>query len=292
MKMSNQVGFGHVLAVFGMFLLLFGALMQGTSGQHIVAFGAAPVAELSNQYRRDAGLSDLVISAQLTQSAQSKADDMAQNAYFAHVSPNGNSPWTFFDSAGYIYEIAGENLALTNQSPQDVVSGWYNSPTHRANLLNSSYTEVGYGVSYLANFSYNEQDLQNVWLVAAHYALPYVTPVAEPTPTAATAPPTSTTQPLGVSSVNSPPTEVAPATTEKVATAAPVLQAQPIVLSQNKDVTTSPQPVVVAGPETSQTSQFMVSITIALGLGLTSVGVLVEIRRFFKHQRLIPRFHP
>ena len=39
-----------------------------------------------------------------------------------------------------------ENIAAGYPTAEDVVSGWMNSPGHRANILSPKYTEVGVGV--------------------------------------------------------------------------------------------------------------------------------------------------
>ena len=55
-------------------------------------------------------------------------------------------------SFGISYRTAGENIAKGYQSPEAVVRGWMNSPGHRANILNSSYTHIGVG--YVASGNY------------------------------------------------------------------------------------------------------------------------------------------
>lgn len=75
--------------------------------------------------------------------AQLKANDMAGKGYFAHVSPEGVEPWHWIRQAGYQYVYAGENLAVNFSDSVDVNNAWLNSPTHRANILNDRFTEVG-----------------------------------------------------------------------------------------------------------------------------------------------------
>jgi uncharacterized protein YkwD len=97
--------------VFGLFLSLFTLTFQATDPGKTKAFGTSEVAQLSNVYRHNADLAPLVVSQTLTESAQAKADDMAAKGYFAHNSPDGTTPWTFFSKANYAYDTAGENLA-------------------------------------------------------------------------------------------------------------------------------------------------------------------------------------
>jgi uncharacterized protein YkwD len=96
--------------------------------------------------------SGLTISDQLTNAAQAKAADMVQKDYWAHVSPSGKTPWDFMAAAGYNYVEAGENLAYGFSSAGQVMNGWMNSPDHRANILDASYTNVGFGVASSPNF--------------------------------------------------------------------------------------------------------------------------------------------
>ena len=71
---------------------------------------------------------------------------MLAKGYWAHFAPDGTSPWSFFLSFGYKYQYAGENLARDFSNANDAVNAWMNSPTHRENILNSKYKEIGIGV--------------------------------------------------------------------------------------------------------------------------------------------------
>jgi hypothetical protein len=71
---------------------------------------------------------------------------MFKNNYWAHVSPTGTEPWDFILAEDYDYSYAGENLAKNFNSSKEVVTAWYNSPSHKENLLNKNYTEMGFAV--------------------------------------------------------------------------------------------------------------------------------------------------
>lgn len=98
----------------------------------------------TNQQREQAGLSDLRLNLELSKAAQKKATDMFAHNYWAHVSPTGVEPWSFILGENYDYIYAGENLAKNFSSSKDVVVAWYNSPSHRDNLLSPNYDEVGF----------------------------------------------------------------------------------------------------------------------------------------------------
>lgn len=101
----------------------------------------------TNQQRAANGLPALRLDARLNQSAALKANDMFTYNYWAHVNPaTGAQPWQWFTEAGYHYSYAGENLAKDFDTTSGVMSGWMNSPGHRANILNVNYTDVGFAV--------------------------------------------------------------------------------------------------------------------------------------------------
>lgn len=104
------------------------------------------VVALSNAERAKSGLPALRFNGTLSQSAAAKASDMFSNQYWAHTSPQGKEPWDFFKTAGYSYKVAGENLARDFSTTPDMMAAWMNSPTHRANIMNSRYEEIGIAV--------------------------------------------------------------------------------------------------------------------------------------------------
>lgn len=104
------------------------------------------VLELTNQERLKRGLSPLSINQTLSQAAQLKAGDMFAFNYWSHVSPSGRDPWSFFKEAGYNYLYAGENLARDFMTSEAVVNAWMTSPTHKDNVLNERYQEIGLAV--------------------------------------------------------------------------------------------------------------------------------------------------
>ena len=104
------------------------------------------VIQLTNNERLNAGISILKESPQLDQAALAKATDMFEHNYWAHVSPTGTEPWKFITASGYKYQHAGENLARDFSNPSDVIKAWMASPTHRQNLLDSKYKDIGVAV--------------------------------------------------------------------------------------------------------------------------------------------------
>lgn len=99
--------------------------------------------EQTNEQRNSAQVETLRTSPLLEIAAQQKANDMAAKEYFAHTSPEGVTPWYWFEQAGYSFRSAGENLAVRFVDSRDVTDAWMRSPSHRANILNGNFTEVG-----------------------------------------------------------------------------------------------------------------------------------------------------
>lgn len=110
------------------------------------------VVQLVNAERARYGLSALTIRADLCRYARVKSQDMQQSGYFSHTSPNYGSPFDMMKSFGITYSTVGENIAMGYDSPEAVVNAWMNSEGHRANILSSSYTQIGVG--YVAEGGY------------------------------------------------------------------------------------------------------------------------------------------
>ena len=119
----------------------------------------------TNTRRAADGQTALNRNAQLDIAAQAKASDMATRNYWSHTTPDGEQPWSFLEQAGYAYQKAGENLAYGFSTSAATVAGWMNSPSHKANLLDGDFNEVGFGYA-------NAQDYQgsgNNTIVVALY---------------------------------------------------------------------------------------------------------------------------
>ncbi len=98
---------------------------------------------LTNETRIDLDLATLKTDPLLEIAAKLKAEDMASKGYFAHTSPEGLNPWYWFQLVGYDYRYAGENLAVNFAESEDVHDAWLNSASHRANIVNGNYTDIG-----------------------------------------------------------------------------------------------------------------------------------------------------
>ncbi len=97
------------------------------------------VVDLTNQERAKQGLPALKLDTELSKVAKEKSLDMKKNGYFSHTSPNYGSPFDMMNRS------AGENIAMGQGSPEEVVNAWMNSEGHRKNILSSSFTHIGVG---------------------------------------------------------------------------------------------------------------------------------------------------
>lgn len=134
-------------------IVLFGASWAqyiANSSNNFAAVVSAVLVDLANADRNalapDAG--ELAVNPQLVAAAQAKANDMALRGYFSHVGPDGREPWAWIRDAEYDYQYAGENLAVRFGDSIEVERAWLASPSHRANLLDGRFTEVGIATAY------------------------------------------------------------------------------------------------------------------------------------------------
>lgn len=104
------------------------------------------VLEQMNVARAAAGLSPLQIDSRLAGAADDRMQDMTDLAYWAHVAPDGRSPFVWLAPRGYRFTNAGENLATGFETSEILVMAWMESPGHRANILSLVYQHCGIAV--------------------------------------------------------------------------------------------------------------------------------------------------
>ena len=141
-----------LLGMVGMILLTFmasniWALLWQTSDWLVATILPGVVVDLTNTERRQQAAPSLARSDLLDRAAQLKAEHMAREGYFAHYSPSGVTPWHWFGEVGYEFVHAGENLAVHFNDTRALVQAWMDSPTHRANIVNGQFTEIGVGTA-------------------------------------------------------------------------------------------------------------------------------------------------
>lgn len=189
----------------------------------------------TNSKRVAAGVGSLALNSKLNSAAQAKANDMIARDYWSHTTPDGQEPWIFIEAAGYQYTKAGENLAYGFATSASAVDGWMGSPSHKANMLDSVFTDVGFGFANGEDF--NESGEQTV--VVAMYGKPYVLPAT-----------TQPSTPAPVEQAPEPEPEPAPAPAPKPEPAPqpepevePEPEPEPVNTEQPVATTLQPEPV-------------------------------------------------
>jgi hypothetical protein len=140
-----------ILAIIGIVLTsnLFLRLLSSTN-LHVLGFTSSvtidEVVTGTNAERASAGLKPLSYNEKLADAARRKAANMFSENYWAHNAPSGKNPWYWFQQAGYNYVYAGENLAKDFGNTSRLMDAWMASPTHRENIVNPKYTEIGVAV--------------------------------------------------------------------------------------------------------------------------------------------------
>ncbi len=125
---------------------------SGSTGQQSISGSSLNQKEqqmvgMINEARKNAGLPALQVSSKLTDAARAKSKDMVNYSYFSHQSPTYGDLAGLLSRFGISYRAAGENLAMnSNGSVSAAHNSLMNSSGHRANILNSRFSQVGVGI--------------------------------------------------------------------------------------------------------------------------------------------------
>ncbi len=108
--------------------------------------------ELINGYRQENGIGPLVPSGVLSTSAARHSEDMAAHDFFSHSTressyyPSGSGPADRAAREGYPTNVyTAENIAMGQQTAEEVFEAWRGSPEHHAAMLGEQYTAAGIG---------------------------------------------------------------------------------------------------------------------------------------------------
>lgn len=242
-----------VLAVLTFFAANLQAMLWQSSDWLVSTVLPSVVVELTNEERADVNAAPLRRNATLDEAARLKAEHMARNEYFSHYSPSGVSPWYWFDEAGYVYAHAGENLAIHFTDSSEVVEAWMDSPTHRENIVNGQYTEIGVGTAkgefdgydtvYVVQLFGAPGVSAPVTIEPSPVAEPEVIPaVPEPEPVSEVAPEPPITEPVIEEPIILAQADPIPAPIEE-STEVPEVITEPIAVESEPVVVSEPVPV-------------------------------------------------
>lgn len=126
----------------------------------------------TNKARTDNGLQPLVLDERLNVTAQAKCQDMLERNYWSHDTPDGAEPWQMIDAHGILYQTAGENLAYGYENAKATVNGWMNSPGHKANIVNTTFTNIGFGICKIDRpYQKYTTSPKDGYIIAQHFIL-------------------------------------------------------------------------------------------------------------------------
>lgn len=149
MRVRRWAAFAVLSLVVGLFFVLgpvhlHQARAAGVEGQRLLEF--------INGYRQENGLGPLVPSGVLSTSAQRHSEDMAAHDFFSHTTressyyPGGSGPAERAAWEGYPTNVyTAENIAMGQQTAEEVFEDWRGSPEHSAAMLGEQYTVAGIG---------------------------------------------------------------------------------------------------------------------------------------------------
>ena len=200
------------------------------------ALAGQDLTAMTNADRVSRGLRSLSTAGDLQSLAQQRADEMARSGRLAHTTNLGSkvSGW----------QRLGENVGRGPKLP-DIQTAFMNSPSHRENILDPSFSQLGVGVTF------DGKDYLYVAVIfrqpAGAASTPPPAPLTPPTTRAAAAPkpklPTTTAPPPTTTTTTRPPTTTTttppPPPPVEVVVAPPVEAPPPVETT----TTTAPRPV-------------------------------------------------
>jgi uncharacterized protein YkwD len=116
-------------------------------GDSAVARSLSELHQLVNVHRRAAGCDALRWHEATARVAEAHSADMSRRDYFDHLTPEGTDLFRRLLAGGVTWQGSiAENIALTLRGPEIVIELWMDSPPHRANIRDCSFTHQGLGV--------------------------------------------------------------------------------------------------------------------------------------------------
>ena len=79
----------------------------------------------------------------LESAAQSHRNYMSSRRKLSHTGNRNSNPGTRITAAGYKWNFFAENIAMGQQSVDEVMNSWLNSTGHCKNIMNRNATEMG-----------------------------------------------------------------------------------------------------------------------------------------------------
>lgn len=252
-----------------------GAKSISGAGGNVLAYAtsmsASGLLSSTNQQRSANGAPALTLNSKLNSAAQAKANDMASRNYWSHNTPEGNPPWVFVDAQGYNYQKIGENLAAGFTSESATINGWMNSASHKANMLDIAFKEVGFG--YANNADYTSAGGGPMTIVVAFYGVSKSAVIPTPCPDGQIGTPPNCANPPKQVASTPPPAPKTPTPIESTPTSAESTQ-EPAKESAEAQPINNQSPIPSDTP-TTKTSQLQVVLGSSATIWATSLAFMV-----------------
>lgn len=123
------------------------------------ATGCPNFFRLTNAAREKSGLAPLSLHSTLCQAADIRVGELPASPS-PHLRPDGDAFYTVLADVNLTASYCGENYAIDPTqaaSAEQIVNAWLNSPTHRKNILNSSFTGIAFSKAVVNGTTYYEQ---------------------------------------------------------------------------------------------------------------------------------------
>lgn len=255
---------------------------------YATSVSATSLLQETNIQRSQNNQGALTLNNKLSQAAQAKADDMAARNYWSHSTPDGKQPWEFISSAGYTFTYAGENLAYGFDTSAATLAGWMNSAPHRANVLNTNYQEVGFGIANSSNY----QDTGEETIVVAMYAKPQIVVTPQSATTGRAPEAASTPAKTPAHTTTSPASEATPAPAPDQMPTANKPADSPVDTPQQAAQTSAPSPEVkdLHAKQVSRIDVLTNGNAQWAALALSSLAALAVISLVLRHARIWKRY--
>ncbi len=144
MKKNKKSKNNKKWGVYSLLIILIGIFLFPQTA-YLSSITSEKIIELTNKERVKNGFTPLTANQLLTKAAYEKGKEIIKNQTFNHTI-NGQKFSVWIKNVGYKYIYAGENLAIDFSTSEGVVRAWLNSPTHKENLLNPNFQEIGVAI--------------------------------------------------------------------------------------------------------------------------------------------------
>lgn len=164
-KLTHSMGF--ILILIGTILSLITIVIIGPFNiTNTDKINTIDIVNLTNKQRSLLDKKPLSANTDLMNTAQKRAEALAQQLELSHENPSQISTWEYLKDVNYPFLLAGENIAIGSITNQETIQSWMQSITHKTNIINSSYNDIGVGI---ANY-YSPDNNQNQTITVALFA--------------------------------------------------------------------------------------------------------------------------